>query len=110
MNNNYLDYDCKNCGRHRVEINGICEKCNYDNIENEYAKPINDCLEYGAGSCRNADLIDKLRADLANANEIIARLKEDGEVLYDLLLHSNNNFIEQDNRMINHRALMKELE
>jgi uncharacterized OB-fold protein len=32
----YLDMDCKNCGRRRVESDGVCEKCHYDNINNEY--------------------------------------------------------------------------
>jgi len=35
----YLDMDCKQCGRHRVEKDGICEKCNYDNIHNEFHQP-----------------------------------------------------------------------
>ena len=70
----YLNYDCINCGRHRVENNGICEKCNFDNILNEFAQPVLECLEHGAGTCRNADLIGTLRAE-------IARLKEENHAL-----------------------------
>ncbi len=70
----YLDFDCKNCGRHRVESNGICEKCNFDNIHNEFAQPILECLEHGAGTCRNENLIAKLRAE-------ITRLKEENHAL-----------------------------
>lgn len=33
----YLDMDCKNCGRARLELDGICEKCGFDNIKNKYA-------------------------------------------------------------------------
>ena len=65
----YLDFDCKNCGRHRVEINGMCEKCNFDNIHNEFAQPILECLEHGAGTCRNENLIEELRAELARRDE-----------------------------------------
>ena len=32
----YLNMDCKNCGRHRVEENHVCEKCGFDNRENQY--------------------------------------------------------------------------
>lgn len=70
----YLNYDCINCGRHRVENNGICEKCNFDNILNEFAQPVLECLEHGAGTCRNADMIDALRAEIARRDEKIAEL------------------------------------
>ena len=54
--------------------------------------------------------IEYLITELEKRDKIISRLKEDAEALYSLLLHSDNNFIEHDNRMIGHRALMKELE
>jgi hypothetical protein len=68
----YLNYDCINCGRHRVENNGICEKCNFDNILNEFAQPVLECLEHGAGTCRNADLIDTIRAEIARLKNQVA--------------------------------------
>lgn len=105
----YLDFDCKNCGRHRVETNGICEKCNYDNIHNEFAQPILECLEHGAGTCRNENLIDELRAELARRDEIIVRLKEDGERLAQELVDDAYPYPEPD-CVICHRALMKEVE
>ena len=122
----YLDFDCKNCGRHRVESNGICEKCNFDNIHNEFAQPILECLEHGAGTCRNENLIEELRAEIARRDEVIRKLKEDGERLFSGLkdfdgtrgwkickfCHAEMEFVDHasDCPITLHRALMKELE
>jgi len=117
----YLDFDCKNCGRHRVESNGICEKCNFDNIHNEFAQPILECLEHGAGTCRNENLIEELRAELARLTALVERLKEDAERLADGMIISPENEGDfcsycggmehvDDCPITLHRALMKELE
>jgi len=116
----YLDFDCKNCGRHRVESNGICEKCNFDNIHNEFAQPILECLEHGAGTCRNENLIEELRAELARLTALVERLKEDAERLADGMIISPENEGDfcsycggmehvDDCPITLHRALMKEL-
>ena len=39
---NYLDMDCENCGRHRVEANYVCEKCGYNNQKHEYVSTEKD--------------------------------------------------------------------
>lgn len=36
----YKDVDCINCGRHRVEEDGVCEKCNYDQGKREYVSAL----------------------------------------------------------------------
>jgi hypothetical protein len=33
----YRDVECTNCGRVRVEMNGVCEKCDWDNDNGNYA-------------------------------------------------------------------------
>jgi hypothetical protein len=108
---NYLNFDCKKCGRHRVENNGICEKCNFDNTHNEFAQPVLECVEYGAGTCRNEILIESLRQELVSKDETIRRLKENAEALYYSILHQEFGETEYQSQAVDaHRALMKELE
>ena len=80
---------------------------------------LKECLEHGAGTCRNADMIDELRAELVRRDEIIARLKEDAERLAKLNCHCHDtrgmtflddNYHAPDCPITLHRALMKELE
>lgn len=33
----YRDTDCPNCGRHRVQDDGVCEKCLWDADGGDYA-------------------------------------------------------------------------
>lgn len=33
----YRNMDCPNCGRHRIELDGVCEKCQWDVDGNDYA-------------------------------------------------------------------------
>ena len=61
----YLDMDCKNCGRHRIGEDGICENCNYDNFLNEYHIPLLGCAEHGAGTCKNEYIFEKYRNSFA---------------------------------------------
>lgn len=35
-----------------------------------------ECLEHGAGTCRNADMIDKLRAEIARRDEELLELND----------------------------------
>lgn len=35
----YRNSDCKYCGRMRVELDGICEKCGWDNDEGKWSEP-----------------------------------------------------------------------
>ncbi len=41
----YLDVDCPRCGAHRVEEDGVCEKCGWDVDAETYAS-ISRPLEY----------------------------------------------------------------
>lgn len=43
----YRNEDCSNCGRLRVETNGICEKCGWDADGDEYignTRPVARCI------------------------------------------------------------------
>lgn len=101
--NEYLDLDCVNCGRHRVEEDYICEKCGYDNKNMKWAdagktkqeviavdklsQPIFECLEHGAGTCRNEYLIEKLQEScegFRNKNKTLA------DELYNLRTSKNS--------------------
>lgn len=31
LNGDYYTFECRNCGRMRVEEDGFCEKCGFDN-------------------------------------------------------------------------------
>ena len=35
---NYRPVDCPNCNRRRVELDGVCEKCEWDVDANQYAR------------------------------------------------------------------------
>lgn len=39
----YRDHPCSNCGRHRVELDGICEKCNWNEDIDAYAHRCTEC-------------------------------------------------------------------
>ena len=92
----YIDFDCKNCGRHRVESNGICEKCNFDNVHNEFAQPILECLEHGAGTCRNENLIEELRAEIARRDEEVAELRKQKYIpVHDTLTDAGKEYYEK---------------
>ena len=45
----YLNIDCINCGRHRVEETYICEKCGYDNKNMKYVA--------GGGTMQEVDTV-----------------------------------------------------
>ena len=45
----YRNINCPNCGRVRVELDGICEKCTWDVDKGEYAKRCEQCNRPMAG-------------------------------------------------------------
>lgn len=36
MSDSYRSSDCPNCGRHRVQADGVCEKCDWDADGGDY--------------------------------------------------------------------------
>ena len=65
----------------------------------------NECIKF----VNTRPIEDELRAEIARLNEIIARLKEDGEFWHD----AKDNFVNLESLLEwdkSHRALMKELE
>lgn len=53
----YRDVDCANCGRHRVELNGVCEKCGWDHD----ADPMDYASVTRPNPAELADLVRRLR-------------------------------------------------
>ena len=39
----YTGDPCSNCGRIRVELDGICDKCHWDTTKDDYADQCNNC-------------------------------------------------------------------
>lgn len=53
----YRSHPCPNCGRHRVELDGICEKCTWNEDTKAYAAQCDECMRPTAnedGYCSDA--------------------------------------------------------
>jgi len=64
----YLNVDCKNCGRHRVEKNYVCEKCGFDNRENQYVNASGSIGKSGK------EIIDDLYNEIREWQKVAASL------------------------------------
>lgn len=75
----YRDLECPSCGRHRVMLDGVCEKCSWDADGDDYAtitRPAPQCIvcmgqSNHDGTCPNAGWHGYLGMPSSHSDRII---------------------------------------